>query len=75
MKFLNNDNILVLDCLTENFKWATSVFIAVAFLRRSGVDLLDHFIRELIEGGGKIQFVVGQDFGYTESIALVPCNS
>ena len=70
MKFLNNDNILALDCLTEYFKSATKVCVAVAFLRKSGVDLLDHSIREVIKRGGIIQFVAGQDFGYTEPSAL-----
>jgi len=64
----NSDNHL--NSIIENLKIYDEVFIAVAFLKTSGLTLLIKHFKELLKRGGKITIVAGQNFALTEPSAL-----
>ncbi|TDE33729.1 DUF3427 domain-containing protein [Antarcticimicrobium sediminis] len=63
-----NDPLLPL--LTEQLDQAQSVDLAVAFAMDSGVALLEPWLRELLERGGRLRVVVGDYLDTTDPTAL-----
>lgn len=47
-----------------------AVMMAVAFVRSSGVELIERNLLELLERGGKAEMILGLDFSFTEPSAL-----
>ncbi len=70
MVFIENDKIKLENTLRDNIKNADEVLIAVAYLRKSGFQLVKDEIIDLIKRGGKIRIIAGLDFGFTEPEAL-----
>ncbi len=70
MQFTDNSQVTLNSVLIEYLKWAEGVDIAVAFIRKSGVNLIAHDLQNIIDNRGKIRIIGGQDFGYTEPDAL-----
>jgi HKD family nuclease len=56
--------------IQELLKESQEVFIAVAFLKSSGLDMVIDKITELLTNKRKVTFICGLDFGLTEPIAL-----
>jgi superfamily II DNA or RNA helicase/HKD family nuclease/diadenosine tetraphosphate (Ap4A) HIT family hydrolase len=56
--------------LLSNFTKAIGLDIAVAFTMQSGVKLLQPYLAELLERGGKVRFLTGDYLGVTEPDAL-----
>jgi len=56
--------------LLSNFTKAIGLDIAVAFTMQSGVKLLQPYLFELLERGGKVRFLTGDYLGVTEPDAL-----
>lgn len=70
MIFVDNQQITLQSVFIDCIKWAEEVDIAVAFLRKSGVDLIYQPLINMLNRGGKLRIVVGKDFGYTQPEAL-----
>jgi HKD family nuclease len=51
---------------------AAQVYIAVAFLSASGVVLLFEHLRDLMQRGGRVRILTGNDLPVTEPDALRP---
>lgn len=56
--------------LREWIRASDDVFLAVAFLKQSGLRFLFDDFRELLQRGGKLTTVIGTDFWLTEPAAL-----
>lgn len=59
-----------LTTIIENLKVYDQVFIAVAFLKNSGLDLLTKPLKEFLKTNGQLIFIAGQNFALTEPKAL-----
>jgi HKD family nuclease len=72
MRFLSNtsEKNNHLTTLTENLKWSSEVYFAVAFIKVSGITSLLNAIRKFLSAGGKATIIAGQNFGLTEPRAL-----
>jgi len=57
--------------LLSNFSEASRVDIAVAFTFLSGVKLLEPYLRELLDRGGRLRFLTGDYLGVTDADALM----
>jgi len=66
----NNIDKNHLETLQEYFKVSDEIFIAVAFFKKSGFDLLSMDLKKSLKKGSKITFVCGLDFYQTEPDAL-----
>jgi HKD family nuclease len=56
----------ILDCIATS----RSMMMAVAFVRFSGVELVEDNLLELLERGGRAEMILGLDFSLTEPRAL-----
>jgi len=70
MILLDNFKRSFIDKFEEYFNWADSIDIVVAFLRNSGIALLEEKKLDWTFVGSKSRFIVGGDFGYTEHEAI-----
>ena len=70
MIFANNFDKTARSVLLDYLAWATHVDFAVAFIRISGVNLIIKKLDMIVQKGGKVRVLAGQDFGYTEPDAL-----
>jgi len=71
MRFLTNDtNDKHLDNLLSHLDHSTEAYIAIAFLKESGLNELIHSLTNFVEAGKKIDIITGQNFGLTEPKAL-----
>ena len=59
-----------LTTIIENLKVYDQVFIAVAFLKNSGLDLLTKPIKDFLKASGQLTIIAGQNFALTEPKAL-----
>ena len=66
----NNKQSNHLDYILKSFVDADEIFLATAFLKISGLNLLLPFVKKHIEKGKTIQIIAGQNFGLTEPDAL-----
>jgi len=57
--------------LLSNFPDAKRVDIGVAFTLKSGIRLLQPYLRELLERGGRVRFLTGDYLGVTDPDALM----
>lgn len=71
MKFIENNNIRLIDELKRLFGESKEVFICIAFIRESGLNLLIKIIERFIQDGGVIKILFGNDFGLTEREAIL----
>lgn len=75
IQILSNTNFALADVIKSELLESTSVKIAVAFLRRTGLDYLYKSIEyALISNNAKIEFIVGLDFKTTDAEALNALN-
>jgi HKD family nuclease len=70
-KFIsNNSNSNHLEYILQNFEEADEIWIATAFLKMSGLNLLLPSIKKHIKLNKPIHIIAGQNFGLTEPEAL-----
>lgn len=70
-KFIsNNSNSNHLEYILQNFEEADEIWMATAFLKMSGLNLLLPAIKKHIKQDKKITIIAGQNFGLTEPDAL-----
>lgn len=75
IQILSNTNFALADVIKSELVESTSVKIAVAFLRRTGLDYLYKSIDyALTSNDAKIEFIVGLDFKTTDAEALNALN-
>jgi hypothetical protein len=70
MKFIENHTAKLFDELTAMFAEASAVYIAVAFVRSSGVALLAEPISEAINRGVSVSLMFGLDFALSQPQAI-----
>lgn len=70
VKFIDNHNANLIDELRNMFASASEAYIAVAFVRASGVALLSEPIRQAISRGASISLLFGLDFALSEPEAI-----
>jgi len=70
MKFIENRNRTLLDEICSNLDEFNRIYIAVAFVRDSGVNLLIKKIEQRIREDAKIFLLFGNDFGISELEAI-----
>lgn len=66
----NNKPSNHLDYIIKSFDDTDEIYLATAFLKMSGLNLLFPYIKKHIEKGKAIQVIAGQHFGLTEPDAL-----
>ncbi|TAG02709.1 MAG: restriction endonuclease [Cytophagia bacterium] len=75
IQILSNTNYALADVLKSELLESTSVKIAVAFLRKTGLDYIYKSLDyALITNNAKIEFIVGLDFKTTDAQALTALN-
>lgn len=75
IQILSNTNYALADVLKSEFIESTHVQIAVAFLRKTGLDyILKSLEYALKENQAKVEFIVGLDFKTTDAEALEALN-
>jgi len=75
IQILSNTNFALADVIKSELGESTSVKIAVAFLRRTGLDYLYKSIDYALKSNNaKIEFIVGLDFKTTDAEALNALN-
>ncbi|MBW3622770.1 MAG: hypothetical protein KY468_05095 [Armatimonadetes bacterium] len=67
---LDNQKRLLLDAFHQVLPQAEKAFFAVAFMKSSGLDLIESPIYDCLDGGGQIEFIVGLDFHTTDALSL-----
>lgn len=71
IKFISNNNTANhLDVILQNFEEADEIWMATAFLKSSGLNLLFSSIKKHIQQNKPIHIIAGQNFGLTEPEAL-----
>ncbi|MBI2304339.1 MAG: hypothetical protein HYU86_06285 [Chloroflexi bacterium] len=66
VQFTDNIVIKLADVLNPVVQRAKSIKIAVAFMKQSGYSLIERSLRECLDRGGEVEFLVGLDFRITE---------
>ncbi|MBY0534900.1 MAG: hypothetical protein K2P88_03540 [Chitinophagaceae bacterium] len=66
----HNESDNHLTTIIENLKFYDQLFIAVAFLKTSGVDLLTKPFKDFLKANGQLTLIAGQNFALTEPNAL-----
>lgn len=70
MKLVENDQIKLKDVVSELIKNSNEIRLAIAFVRKSGVDLLNNELQDFKNRGGKLKLIFGEDFNLTDGSAL-----
>jgi HKD family nuclease len=70
IRFVDNVNVKMADVLCELLPGSRRAEIAVAFVRYSGLRLIEAAMDECLGKGGDIEFVVGLDFHTTDAESL-----
>lgn len=65
-----NENIKLIDILSNSFKNAVDLKFSVAFLKSSGLSLIKYDMEKILKNKGKIEFLVGLDFRTTDPDSL-----
>jgi HKD family nuclease len=65
-----NENIKLIDVLSNSFKNAIDLKFSVAFLKFSGLSLIKPDIKSILKNKGKVEFLVGLDFRTTDPNSL-----
>ena len=65
-----NENIKLIDVLSNSFKNAIDLKFSVAFLKLSGLSLIKSDIKSILENKGKVEFLIGLDFRTTDPDSL-----
>lgn len=73
--FVDNQHHVLVDYLRDLLSKATAAYFALAFVRQSGTNLLVRDITRLIERGGTVSLLFGDDFGATEGHAIETLRS
>ena len=58
----DNENNKLIDVLKESFTSAIEAKFSVAFLKYSGLSLIESDIKNILKNKGKVEFLVGLDF-------------
>jgi HKD family nuclease len=70
-EFINNRTLLLRDKLNHFLAETNEAFFALAFIRQSGINMLVKEMMRLIQRKGKLLILFANDFGATESEAIV----
>lgn len=66
----SNKNDYTLSHIKKQISSSIEINIAVAFLKSTGLDLIEKELKAALRGGAKINLIVGLDFGFSEYAAL-----
>src|SRR5882672_1024889 len=69
-EFIENRRCRLLDEIERLLRDATEFRFAVAFVRKSGVDLITHAVKRAIDRGTTVRFLFGVDLKLTEGAAV-----
>jgi len=70
VKFADNINLRMIDALNSVLPHAQRAQMAVAFVKSSGMELLEPLLNACLAEGGNIEFIVGLDFHTTDAESL-----
>ncbi|MGC8621984.1 MAG: phospholipase D-like domain-containing protein [Caldisphaera sp.] len=70
MQLVENDKVKLVDIVSDLIKHSTEIRLAIAFVRKSGVDLLSSELQAFRDRGGSLKLIFGEDFNLTEGLAL-----
>lgn len=70
IKILSNLNYPIGNIIKQEMQGASHVQIAVAFLKYTGVKVIEKSVRQCLDSGGSLEIIVGLDFKTTDSKAL-----
>ena len=71
----DNENNKLIDVLKESFTSAIEAKFSVAFLKYSGLSLIESDIKNILKNKGKVEFLVGLDFRTTDPDSLFELKS
>ena len=66
IQLLSNLNYPVGNVINQELQGANSVQIAVAFLKYSGVKVIENALRQCLDNGGNVELIAGLDFKTTD---------
>lgn len=70
MQLVENDRVKLIEVVSDLIKRSTEIRLAIAFVRKSGVDLLGNELQAFKNRGGNLKLIFGEDFNLTDSMAL-----
>jgi len=70
IQLLSNLNYPIGNIINQEMQNANNVQIAVAFLKYSGIKVIEKSMRQCLDNGGVVEFIAGLDFKTTDSKAL-----
>lgn len=70
IQVLSNLNFPIGDILQQEIQNAKQVQIAVAFLKQSGIQVIDKAIKQCLNSGGSFEVITGLDFKTTDAQSL-----
>jgi HKD family nuclease len=70
MQLVENDKVKLKDVVSDLIKHSTEIRLAIAFVRKSGVDAISSDLQAFKSRGGKLKLIFGEDFNLTDSSAL-----
>lgn len=69
--FSDNQDTKIFDIMKDSLNKAIDVRIAVAFLKQSGLSVINNDLNNCLKNNGKVEFLVGLDFRTTEPESLM----
>jgi len=70
MKLVENDKVKLRDVVSNLISNSTEIRLAMAFVRKSGVEAISSDLQAFKARGGKLKLIFGEDFNLTDSSAL-----
>ena len=70
MQLVENDKVKLKDIVSNLIEHSTEIRLAIAFVRKSGVDAIISDLQAFKNRGGKLKLIFGEDFNLTDSSAL-----
>ncbi len=74
VRFADNMSLHLTDVLIDNVQDADDVKFAVAFMKYSGLRLIEAALHRCLSRAGRVEFVVGLDFRTTDAMSLRAMN-
>jgi HKD family nuclease len=71
IRLTDNVEVKLIDVLLDSLSSAEEARIAVAFLKNSGLDLVEGELIQCLRRGGFVEFLIGLDFRITDADALL----
>ncbi len=71
IEFVDNHSKSLRDVLKLHLSDSTEALFALAFIRQSGLNMIVSDVEGIVERGGKVSILFGNDFGATEAEAII----